>query len=101
MALQNALEGAFAGQRANPQNLEFGEDDRGPDQTVARGRRGVGLESATDREDGPFQLGREAWGDVVAGSGQVVEALRAGPPGSDATTCGTRLRCGRRPRRGP
>jgi hypothetical protein len=38
----------------------------------------VGLELATDREDGPLQFGRDAQGDVVVGSRQIVEALGAG-----------------------
>jgi hypothetical protein len=46
----------------------------GSDQAVAAGRRGLGLEAATDREDGPLQFARNAYGEVVVGSRQVVEA---------------------------
>ena len=75
---QDALDGAFAGERADAQGLQFGQDGRGPDQAVAGGRRGVGLEPAADGEDGPFQFGRDALGDVVVGPRQVVETLGAG-----------------------
>src|SRR5262249_21780258 len=78
VALQDALDGPLAGEGANPQGLEFGEDDRRADQAVAGGRRGVGLKPAADREDGPLQLGRDVLGDVVVGPGQVVEAVGTG-----------------------
>src|SRR5262249_30684026 len=78
IALQDALDGAGGGERPDVQGLQFGEDGRGPDQAVARGRRGMGLEPATDREDGALQFGRDALGDMVVGPGQVVEALGAG-----------------------
>ena len=66
-----------AGERADVQGLQLGEDGLGPDQAVARGRRGMGLEPPADGEDGPLQLGRDAPGTVV-GPGQVVEPLDAG-----------------------
>src|SRR5260370_20376529 len=69
------LDGAQAGQRTDIQGLEFGEDGIGPDQAVPAGRRGVGLESLADGEDGAVQLGRTALGDVVVGRGEVVETL--------------------------
>src|SRR5262249_61665019 len=56
----------------------FGADGRGPGQAVAGGRRGMGLKPPTDGKDGPFQLGREALGDLVVRSCQVVQALGAG-----------------------
>src|SRR6516164_230862 len=77
VALQNPLDGAGRGERPDVQSLQFGEDGRGPDQAVASGRRGMGLEPATDGEDGALQLGRDALGDVVVGPGQVVETLGA------------------------
>ena len=78
VALQHALDGARVGQRVDVEGLEFGEDGRGPDEAVACGRRGVGLEPAADGEDGPLQLGRDALGDVVVGPRQVVEACGSG-----------------------
>src|SRR5512135_334951 len=78
VALQDALDGPRAGERTGPQGLQLGTDGRGPDQAVARRRRGVGLEPAADREDGPLQFGRDALGDMVVGSRPVVEALGAG-----------------------
>ena len=77
VALQDALDGPFTGERADAQGLQFGEDGSGPGQAVAGGRRGVGLEPAADGEDGPLQFGRDALGDMVVGPGQVVEALGA------------------------
>jgi hypothetical protein len=38
----------------------------------------VGLEPASNGEDGALQLGRDALGDVVVGTGQVIKALGAG-----------------------
>jgi hypothetical protein len=78
VALQHALDGPLERKRADPQDLEFGADGRGPGQAVAGGRRGMGLKPPADGEDGPFQLGREALGDVVVRSRQVVQALGAG-----------------------
>ncbi len=75
VALQDALDGAFAGKWANPQGLEFREDGCRPDQAVAGGWRDVRLEPAADREDGPLQFGRDPLGDVVIGPCEVVEAL--------------------------
>ena len=49
----------------------------GPHQAVTRGRRGMGLESAADGEDGPLQLSRDALSTVI-GPGQVVEPLDTG-----------------------
>ena len=77
VALEHALDGARVGQRVDTEGLEFGQDGRGPDEAVAGGRRGVGLEPATDGEDGSLQLGRDALGDVMGGVGQVVQALGA------------------------
>src|SRR5260370_38825145 len=57
------------------QGLEFGEDGIGPDAAVPAGRRGMGLESLADGEDGALQFGRNALGDVVGGPGEVVEPL--------------------------
>jgi hypothetical protein len=74
---QDALDGARAGERADAQGLQLGQDGRGPDEAVAGGRRGVGLEPPADGEDGPLQLGGDALGDV-AGPGQIVQALGPG-----------------------
>src|ERR1041384_7184135 len=52
--------------------------ERAPGRAVAGGRRGVGLQPATDGEDGALQFGGDALGDVVVGPRQVVEALGAG-----------------------
>src|SRR5262249_17074867 len=76
VALQDALDGALAGQRPDAQGLQLGTDGRGPGQAVAGGRRGMGLQPATDGKDGPLQFGRDALGDVV-GPCQVVQALGA------------------------
>jgi hypothetical protein len=78
VALQDPLDGAPAGQRADGEGLEFGEDGVGPDQAVAGARRGMRLEPPPDREDGALQLGRDPLGDLVVGSGEVVEALGPG-----------------------
>ena len=52
-----------AGERADAQGLQLGADGRGPDQTVAGGRRGVGLEPTADGRDDPLQLGRDPLGE--------------------------------------
>src|SRR5262249_3522057 len=80
VALQAALDGPFAGERSDAEALQRGEDGTGSDQAVAGGRRGAGLEPATDREDGPLRFGRDAQGDVMVGPRPVVEALGAGLP---------------------
>jgi len=59
-------------------SIQLGEDGRGPGQAVAGGRRGMGLKPPADGKDCPFQLGRDALGDVVMSSRQVVQALGAG-----------------------
>jgi hypothetical protein len=63
VALQDAPDGASAGQRADGKGLEFGEDSVGSDQAVAGGRRRMRLESTTDGEDGALQLGRDPLSD--------------------------------------
>src|SRR5262249_30682832 len=78
VALEDALDGALAGERADAQDFQLGQDGGGADQAVAGGWGGVGLEPATDGEDGPLQLGRDVLGDVVVGPRQVVEAVGAG-----------------------
>src|SRR5262249_35855769 len=78
VALQDALDGPLTREWADAPGLQLGPDRRGPAQAVAGGRRGVGLEPATDGEDGPLQLGRDVPGDVVVGPGQVVQALGSG-----------------------
>src|SRR5512144_513637 len=77
VALGHALDGARAGQRADVEALQLGQDGGGPDQAVAGSRRGVGLEPSADGEDGPLQFGRDLLGDV-AGPGQVEQAIDAG-----------------------
>ena len=99
VALQDALDGASAGQRADGKGLEFGEDGVGPDQAVAGARRGMRLKPPTDGEDGALQFGRDPLGDLVVGPGEVVEALGTGLDDSGATTCGTRTRSGPGPSR--
>ena len=78
VALKDALDGAVAGDRPDTEPLQLGADGAGPDQAVARRRRGVGPEPAAEREDGPLRFGREPQGDVVVGPGQVVEAVGPG-----------------------
>src|SRR3954454_21843322 len=78
VALQDPLDGASAGQRADGKGLEFGEDGVGPDQAVAGARRGMRLKPPTDREDGALQFGRDPLGDLLIGPGEVVEALGTG-----------------------
>ena len=63
VALQDALDGPRAAERADAQGLQFGADGRGPDHTVAGGRRGVGLEPTADGKDDPLQLGRDPLGE--------------------------------------
>src|SRR5262249_36596325 len=80
-----AFDSPRAGERADAQSLQLGQDGRGPGETVARGRRGVGLEPTANGKDGPLQLGWDALGDVVVGPAPVVEPLRtrlevAAPP---------------------
>src|SRR5262249_14471448 len=64
------------------QGLEFGKDDRGPDQAVAGGGRGVRLQPTTDGEDGSLQFGRDVLSDVVVGPRQVVETVGPGLQGA-------------------
>jgi hypothetical protein len=78
VALEDAFDRTFAGERANAQDLQLSQDGGCADQTVAGGRSGVGLESAADAEDGPLQFGRNVLSDVVIGPGQVIEAIGAG-----------------------
>ena len=59
------------------EGLEFGQDGTGPDQAVACRRAGLGFEAAADGKDGSFQFRWDAVGDVVVGSGQVVQAVGA------------------------
>src|SRR5262249_8452149 len=77
VALQDALDGALTGEGPDAQGAQLAQDDGGPDEAVAGGRRGVTLEATADGKDGPLQLGRDALGDVVVGPGEVVEALGA------------------------
>src|SRR5262249_3735021 len=88
VALQDALDGPRAGERTDPQGFQLGADRRGSDETVARGRRGMGLKPAADGEDRPLQFGRDASSDLVVGPRPVVAALGAGlqiavPPGAE------------------
>jgi hypothetical protein len=66
IAQQDAL-GPPAGERTDTQGLQLGTDGRGPDQTEAGGRRGMGLEPAADGEDGPLQFGWDPLRVLVAG----------------------------------
>src|SRR5262249_10534068 len=79
IALQDALDGPFAGKRSDAEALQFREDGGGPDQAVTGGRRGRGLEPTADGEDGSLQLGWDTLGAGVAGPCQVVEPLGPGP----------------------
>src|SRR5688500_5384041 len=54
ITLQDTLDGALAGEGTDPQGFEFGQEDRGSDEAVAGGRRGVGLQPTADGEDGPL-----------------------------------------------
>ncbi len=78
LALQDTLDGTFAGQRVNPQRLQLGKDGQSARQAVAGSRDGVGLKPPADGKDGPFQFGRDTLGDMVVGPSQVVEAFGAG-----------------------
>ena len=49
-----------------------------PVRVLAGGRRGMGLKPPADGKVCPFQLGRDALGDVVVSSRQVVQVLVAG-----------------------
>jgi hypothetical protein len=77
-ALQDALDGPPARERTDAQGPQLGTDARGPDQTVAGGRRGMGLEPAADGDDGPLQFAWDPLRVLVAGSRPVVEALGSG-----------------------
>src|SRR6266702_3599945 len=57
VAFQDALDGALAGEWADAQGLQFGEDGSGAGQAVASGWRGVSLQPTADGEDGPLQFG--------------------------------------------
>jgi hypothetical protein len=78
IALQDALDGPPAGERTDAQGLQLGTDGRGPDQTVAGGRRGMGLEPAAAGADGPLQFGWDPLRVLVADRHPVVEALGSG-----------------------
>src|SRR5262249_17578826 len=78
VALQDARDGALAGQRLDAQRLEFRVDGCGSDEEVARGRGGVGLQPSADGDDRPFQFGRDTLREVVIGPGQVVQAFGSG-----------------------
>ena len=56
-------------------HIQLGTDGRGPDQTVAGGRRGMDLEPAAGGEDGPLQYGWDPLRGLVAGPRPVVEDL--------------------------
>src|SRR5512135_1835917 len=77
VALEDTLDGARVGKRADVESLEFGQDGRGSDETVASRRRGVGLQATADGKNRSLQLGRDALGDVMGGVGQVIQALDA------------------------
>jgi hypothetical protein len=70
--------GLLEGERTDAQGFQFGTDGRGPDQTVAGGRRGMGQEPAADEEDGPLQFGWDPLRVLVAGPHPVVEAPGSG-----------------------
>src|SRR5262249_19390073 len=72
-----ALGRALARRGAEAQGLQLGEDGWGPDQAVAGGWRGMGLQPAADRQDGALQGGVDARGDL-AGPRQVVKPLGPG-----------------------
>src|ERR1700677_4494386 len=75
IALRDTLDGPHAGERTVAQGLRLGIDDRGADQTVASGRRGMDLEPPADGEDGLLQFGSDPLKVLVAGSYPAVEAL--------------------------
>src|SRR5262249_9738796 len=77
VALEDALDGALAGEGPDAQGSQLAQDGGGPDEAVAGGRGGVGLEAAADGADGPLQVRRGGLGDGVGAPGQVVEALGA------------------------
>jgi hypothetical protein len=76
VALEHAFDGAWVGQWANVEGLEFGQDGGGIDQAVADGRRGVGLEPAANGKDRLLQLRRDALANLAC-AGQVVQARGA------------------------
>jgi hypothetical protein len=69
--------GAARRERTDAQGLQLGTDGRGPDQTIAGSRRGMGRKPA-DGEDGPLQFGWDPLRLLVAGLRPVVEALGSG-----------------------
>jgi hypothetical protein len=54
--------------------LKFRQDGRGPNQAVARCRRGVGLKPAANGEDGPLPLGRDVRHDMACPR-EIVQSL--------------------------
>src|SRR5262249_55927296 len=75
VAPQDALDGARTGEGPDTQGAQLAQDDGGPEEAVAGGRRGVGLEAGAGRGDGPLPARRDGLGDVAVGAGQVVEPL--------------------------
>jgi hypothetical protein len=73
IALKDALDGPSAGERTDALGLQLGTDGRGADQTVAGGRRGMCLEPAADREDGPIQFGWDSLRVLAVGSRPVLD----------------------------
>jgi hypothetical protein len=78
IALQDALDGPFAGKRSDAEARQFRENRWGPDQAVTCGRRGMGLGTMAEGEDSSLQFGWETLGAEVAGPRQVVEPLGPG-----------------------
>ena len=78
IALQDAPYGPPAGDRTNARGLQLGTDGRGPDQTIAGGRRGTGLEPVADGVDGPLQFPWDPLRVLVPGPRPVAEALGSG-----------------------
>jgi hypothetical protein len=78
LALQDALDSALPEQEKHRQGLEFDNDDRGSGQVVAGARHGVGLEPATEGENGYLRFGQDALAVMVVGLCGIAESLGAG-----------------------
>src|SRR5262249_15794959 len=83
VTLEDALDGPLAGQRADAQGLQLGEDGGCPGQAVAGGGRGVGLEAAADGGGGALRVGgdrRGGMGGRRGGVGRRGGGLRGAAP---------------------
>jgi hypothetical protein len=77
VALHHSIDRPQAQLRSDVQGLKFGQNGTGPDQVVAGSGPSLGFEMATNRQNGAFQFGRDACGDLVLAPCQVLESFGA------------------------